>query len=509
MANFQIIKKGVEARNAVIKGANFLADAVKSTLGPYGANALIEKGNRITNDGVTISREISAGMKDELERRGAIVLHEAASKTNDQAGDGTTTAIILAQAILKEATSFLGSETTIGNKKSPTEIIKQIQSEKEVIEMRLMEMAEPIKSEEDLINSAIVSVEDKELGKLIGEAQWKLGKDGLLLAEETAERESSVEFVNGVRIDNGFGTSIAINNVEKQALELSNVKVILTNYTFPEGTGILPIMPVLKQVLEMGSRDIVIVSRAFSETAIRQCMENQKTGFRIYPINAPYVDQNEVFKDLQAVLGGRYINTEDSKLEDIMISDVGFAEKILAKRYSAIFTGKIDEMSKKRVEERVEIIKKQIKTEVSDFHRKQLNTRLAQLTSGFGIVKIGATSETERKYKKDKAEDAVNAVRLALQDGTVKGAGLAFKEIAECLPDTYILKRPLMSIYQQIALTSPNDFVVESWVRDPIKVLMTALTNACSVAGTLASTAIVIAYENPKPKLVVNDESNG
>lgn len=499
----KIVQVGVEARNNLIKGANYLADAVRSTLGPYGANAAIEKGNRITNDGVTIAREIS--VKKEIENRGICILREAAIKTNDEAGDGTTTAITLAQAILKEAVNRLPSGKNIIGGQTPAEIIRVIEKERKEVTDKLTSMAIKINSKEELIKSALVSVENEELATLIGEAQWDLGPDGMLIAEETAERESSVEKVFGVRIDNGFGTSVAINNVEKQSLEVNDVRVILTNYTLQD---LKPLVPILEQLSKIGVNKVAIIARAFTETAIRDCMENTKRGYNLFPINAPYTDQNEVMKDLSIVLGGTYINSEERSLDSMQLSDVGLAERIVAKRYSAVLTGKNDESAKKRVENRVEEISRAIKGSFSEFEKRQLRERMAQLTSGFAIVKVGATSEVERKYKKDKCDDAVNAVRAALQEGVVKGAGLAFKEISDGLADTYILKKPLCAIYEQIMSTAPTSFVVEDWVRDPVKVLRIALEKACSVSGTFATTLIAIAAEAPKPRLVQEVDSN-
>jgi len=495
----KIVQVGVVARDNLIEGANFLSDAIRSTLGPYGANCAMEKGNRITNDGVTIAREI--WMKDEIKNRGVSILREAAIKTNDEAGDGTTSAITLAQAILKEAVNRLPKGKGVIGGVTGSELVRIIEKERKEIVEKLEKMAIKIETKEELVKSALVSVENEELAKLIGEAQWDLGKDGILIAEETAERECSVEKVFGVRIDNGFGTSVAINNVEKQSLEVNDVRTIITNHTIQ---NLKPLEDILTQLNRMGINKVVIIARAFTEDAIRTCMENTKKGFAIFPINAPYTDQNEVMRDLASVLGGTYINTETRELDSLQLTDVGIAERIVAKRYSAIITGKNDEKAKERVEKRVEEIRHAIKGSLSEFEKKQLNSRLAQLVSGFAIVKVGATSEVERTYKKDKCDDAVNAVRAALQEGVVAGAGLAFKEISESLPDTYILKKPLLSIYEQIMSTAPSDFKIEPWVRDPVKVLRIALEKACSVSGTFATTLIAIASERPKAKYVQN-----
>lgn len=502
MRRFKKIKKGIEARDALIKGADFLGDCVRSTLGPNGQNFAIEKGNKVTNDGVTVAREIE--LKDEIEHRGVCLLKEAAIKTNDIVGDGTTTAIVLAQAITREAVRSLGKEGVVG-KKTPAEILKQIERERTEITEKLVSMATEIKTEEELINSAIVSVEDRELGKLIGEAQWKIGKEGVLIAEEVNERECSVEYVTGLRLDNGFGTSSVINNQEKQSLDVENASVILTNFTFD---NLLGIKPLLEQLNKTGVRDILLFGRAFSSNAVLSCMENIKNGFRIFPINAPYVDQAEVMKDLAAVLGGTFYHQEERELSDIQISDLGFAEKFIGKRYDAVIAGKADEKSQERISNRLKELEDKSAGSGSQFEKKGLRERIAQLKNGFAIIKIGAVSETERKYKKDKADDAVNAVRVALQEGTVPGAGLAFKTISESLSSDYILKKPLLSIYEQIVSSSPKDFVIEDWVRDPVKVLRVALENAASVAGTLATAGGAIAWENERDKIVVEQSAN-
>lgn len=493
----KVVLIGSAARDKLIAGANFLADAVKMTLGPFGANAAIEKGNRVTNDGVTIAREIE--LKDEIENRGVTILREAAIKTNEQAGDGTTTAITLAQAILQEATKILANSKTFVGRKTPAEVIRIIDTECKEVIARLDKMAVPINSREDLVNSAKVSVEDEELAELIGNAQWEVGKMGRLVAEETIEFKSSVEKIHGIRIDNGVSTTILMNNPEKQTLEVENVRTILTNHTLLD---LKPVATILDQLSKQGVRNIVVVARAFSRDAILACHANCEKGFNIYPMNAPYTDQNEIFKDLEAVLGGRYINQEEGELTDMMISDIGSAKKIIGERFNAIFTGENNDKSTERIAKRVIELKKKLSGNISLFEKNLLEERIAQLDNGFALVKIGATSDAERKWKKDKAEDAVNAVRAAFQEGTVAGGGLAFKEISESLPDTYILKRPLTSIYQQIISNAPSDFKIEDWVRDPVVVLKTALKNACSVAGTFATSGIAIATERPKPRFM-------
>lgn len=496
----KVILKGEEARKAVLAGAKFLRECVSPTLGPFGTNGLLEKGFRITNDGVSIANEVE--LADEIENLGAQKLKESARKTNDQAGDGTTTNITLSYAILEALDEQIGSGTTVSTKQTAS-LIKQLKEEKDEIIKKLKASATPITTKEELIRSAVVSVEDEELGKLIGEAQWDLGPDGVILAEQTAETTTYIEPIKGIRIDNGLGLTQAINNLEKQRLELNEVPVVLTSNTL---ITLKPIVPVLKALSEQGITQVVLVCRAINDTVIKEIENNAKAGFFIYPINAPYVDQREIFLDLQAVLGGRFIDGEQETLDSLQHSDLGHASTIFAKRNDGIFAGKNDETTKERVAKRVKELEEKLAGSVSDFEKKNIQVRVAQLTNGFSLIKVGSTSETERKRVYDKVEDAVNAVRAAFQEGTVKGAGLAFKEIADELPNTYLLKKPIQSIYDQIKRTAPGDFAIEDWVRDPVKVLSVALEQAVSVAGDLATVSVAIHTRRIKAKVQSENE---
>lgn len=481
----KVILIGVEARNALVKGAEFVARATVSSLGPFGANFAIEKNNEITNDGVTIAKEIaSGGIHDESEARGARMIVEASSKTDEVAGDGTTTAMALAIAIVKECIKYLPKDDVGAGKKKPSEIIAQVDREcKDVIE-KLQLLAEPITTEDQLINSAIVSMGDKELGTIIGKAQFALGKDGYLIAEDTNEKYSFVERVMGIKVDNGFVTSLAINNQEKQSLELNNVRILLTNYTFMDMSAI---NEARKALAMAGVKELVVVGRGFSEKAIQECMQITQNGYPLYPINAPYTDQNEIMKDLVAIFGGRYINIEDSEIAVTSDKDFGFATKIVAKRFETVFSGKDDVDARMRVSARIWELEAKKKGSESDFEKKNLEIRISQLTNGFSIIKVGATSQLRQKFLKRKADDAVNAVRAAYREGVVPGAGVAFAIIASKLPDESILKEPLLAINKQIKFSAPSDFVIEDWVKDPVFVLRTALEHACGVATTLAT----------------------
>lgn len=490
---------GLESRNKVIAGANYVADAVKATLGPYGLNALLEKGNRPTNDGFTISAEIAGTLKDEFERRGALALHEASSKTNDEVGDATSSAEALTQAIIKESLRFLPNDKLLVAKKKPSEILKMIEVSKQNVIEKLKESVKQIESEEELIASAKVSVENEELAQMIGSTQWQIGKDGFILVEEVNNPKSSIEIVKGIRIDNGFGTPIVITNQATQSLELNNIPVLLTNYTLQKDDIIRLRDKIFSPLVLQKKLGLVIIARAFSADAIQLCTETMKAGFAVFPINAPYVYQTEIMKDLAAITGASYYDTEESRLEDIRIEDIGFATKIIARRFDAIITGQ--ENGTPAVQKRIEQLQEKANgSAVSDFEKKALQARIAQFQGGFAILKVGAETVFERQYLKDKAEDAVNSVRIALQGGTVKGGGLAFKEISDSLSDDDILKRPLLCIHNQIMTSAPEDFVIEDWVRDPFLTLVSALTNACSVAGQFCSINTVITTKDKKEK---------
>lgn len=487
---------GVKAREELVKGADFLADAVIATLGPFGANWALDKGQKITNDGVSVAREIQISrdtiMPDglpgnEIQNRGAALLREAASKTNDIAGDGTTTSILLAQQIYKIASRQLGKENIIGAKK-PAEVIKQIERERVEITEKLVALSTPITTKEQLIDSAIVATEDKELGTLIGEAQWELGPNGFLLAEETAERTSSVEKVKGLRIDNGVGTSQIFNNLEKMTLEVEDAAIVLTSYSIKGIAEWNPIMKILEDCAKRGITQIVIVARAWTDETVNYCLQNiNKGSVKVYPLSAPYVNMTERMKDLAAVTGAQFYDSENSTLDDIMSSGLGQIKKVVAKRMEAIITGKENAKTDERVQARIDQLQKELDGEASEFAKKALAERIAQLKNGFAIVKVGSPSDIERKRLFDKCEDAVNAVRAAYQEGTVPGAGLAFKTIGEGLDDSYLLKRPLLALHEQIMSSAPKDFVIEDFVRDPVKVLRVALEQACVAASSFAT----------------------
>jgi len=493
---------GVEARKEVLKGVKFLGASVTPTIGPFGTNGLLEKGLRVTNDGISIAREIS--LDNEHQDMGLRKARDAAAKANDLAGDGSTTTITLIDEITTALDEKLGDGRTVGAK-STGELRKQLSQEKDEVIAKLKEISTPIETEEDLIRSAVVSTEDEELGALIGKAQWALGRNGQILAEETNQLETTIEPINGIRIDNGMGLTQAMNNFEKQSLELKDVPVILTTNTVSQGTWD-QLFPIFDGLASQGQRNVVLVCRAISDDVIPLIQANAQKGFFISPINAPYVNQREIMKDLQAVLGGRFVDAEDGGLDTIQHSDLGHIKTLSAQRYTAIFAGETSEEATKRIEKRIEELNDVLKGNPSDFDRKTIEARIAQLDGGFALAKVGAESESERKRIFDKVEDACNAVRAAYQEGTVPGAGLAFKEIAEDMPSDSLLKKPLGSIYTQVMKNAPSDFTIEPWVRDPAKVLRIALEHATLAAGQLATISVSSHTKRVKAKSTEDNE---
>lgn len=508
----KIVLYGNEARAKIILGVNYLADAVKLTLGPSGRNfASGVRGGAIviSNDGVSLAKEIQG--RDEFEDIGVRAVREAATKTNDLAGDGTTTAVTLMQAFLK---CFGFDLEVIGN--SLSKQLKQIADETEQVVLKLNAMAIPITSREHLIKVANVAVENDALAELIGGAQWDVGVSGTVLSEEYNEPKDSIEFIYGVRVDNGLGTSRIANNPEKQALELANVRILVTNKIFNKAKDILEMKDLFDDLIKSGATELVLMGRAFDETAIGLCVKNiQKYlsgegGFPIYPINAPYTDHDEVMEDLAATVGGKFINVNERNLSSVTVKDVGTATKVFTKRYEGIITGSKrgeNEYIDGLVDRRITNIKEKIAGEVSPFEKKNLEARLSQLTAGTALIKVGAETEQERRYKKDKVDDAVNAVKAAMQEGVVPGGGLALKIIADAMPDALIAPA-LRAPYDQIMANAGGVFDIPDWVQDPLKVVRTACQKASSIARSLATTEIIVNFEEEKPMWVQQSKVN-
>lgn len=499
----KILLVGDEARREVKAGVDRLANAVKLTLGPYGRNfASGVRGGavRISNDGVSLAKEIEG--TNEFEDMGVRAVREAASKTNDVAGDGTTTAVVLTQAILND----IMPDPDLVNKKSPVETLKLLEAEGKAVVAALAAMAVPVETREQLIEIVKVSVEDDALAQMIGDAQWRVGASGTLLAEEHNNDEDEVEFITGVRIDNGYGTTRFANNQEKMNLELEGVHVLVTNITFNTAKMVGDLKPLFDQLINIGTKGVVIIGRAFDETAIGLCMKNIQNGFGLYAVNAPYTNQDEVMEDLAAILGAKYVKEGERNVDQVQVSDFGLASKVLATRYEGIIAGQPagkDERIDAWVQERVDKIEKNLLVPtISPFEKNMLEGRRSQLTGGTAMIKVGGETEQARKYRKDKVDDAINASKAAMQEGVVPGAGTALKAIADTLTEGSLLKNALGAPYRQIMANAGKTFEVPEWVQDPLKVVRVGFQKALSIAGSLSTTEILVTYEDEKPMWV-------
>lgn len=498
----KIFVSGAEAHKKIKSGIDLLVDTVKVTLGPYGRNfASGVRGGAVhsSNDGVSLAKEIEG--RDVFEDVSVRAVREVATKTVDIAGDGTTTAMVLVQAIFKA----VGYDPEVFSQMSPGELKKKLKEEtKEVVE-KLEGMSEKVTSREQMIEVVKVSVEDQALAELIGGTQWDVGENGTVMAEEHNAVTDSVERINGVRIDNGFGTSRIVNNQEKQTLELADMHILVTNHVFNTAKMVADLKPLFDQLIAKGTKGVILVGRAFDDTAIGLCVKNIQNGFGLYPINAPYTDQDNVMEDLAAVVGGKYIKASERNLASVQLSDFGFTPKIVAGRFEGIITGQVAGLDARidvLVDARVDTIREKLQGEVTPFDRRQLETRLAQLTGGTAVIRVGAETEQERKYKKDKVDDAVAAARAAIKYGVVPGGGMALKTIAEGLPDTYLLKNALSAPYEQIMANAGRVFEVPEWVKDPLQVVRVGLEKASSIARELLTTEVLVNYEEEKPMWV-------
>lgn len=496
---------GIEARNRAIAGLSFVAKQVKESIGPFGLNHGSEKGDRISNDGAFIADRLIPTIQNEFERRGAIMVSKSVNRINEEIGDGSSTAWALHEAIAKECVRYLPNEKTIKAKKTYSEVARMLEKSKENVIKKLEAKCAPVTTEEQLIKSALVSSEDENIAKLLGVTQWEMGPEGRIVAEESNDKVSSIVKTEGILLDNGFVSSNLVTNPEKQTLEINNpMPILLTNYTIGEPEMKLLRENVLKTLAQQKKGGCIVMARAFTPEAIKESHDNFKS-FPVILINAPFVDQREAMRDIEAVVGGRYIDSEESSLNDIYITDIGCAGRIVARSHNAQIAGVKDETSKARIEKRLEILKKKLSGTLSPFEHRMISERIAQLTDGFAILKVGSQSEADRKRLFDKAEDAVNSVRLALKGGTVKGAGQALKEISEELEEDDILKRPLSCIYDQIMGSAPEDWAIPEWVEDNFIGLKTILEKTCAFVPTFVSLNSLDTEENP-PKCKCNEK---
>jgi chaperonin GroEL len=529
------IKFNMEARDLLKKGVDELSNAVKVTLGPKGRNVIVEKkfgAPQITKDGVTVAKEIELSCP--YENMGAQLVREVASKTNDKAGDGTTTATVLAQSIigvgLKNVTA--GANPMDLKRGIDKAVIKVVES--------LAKQAEAVGDNmEKIENIAKISANgDESIGKLIAEAMSKVKKEGVITVEEAKGTDTTVEVVEGMQFDRGYISAYFVTDTEKMETQFENPYILI----YDKKISVLKeMLPILEQVVQTGRPLLIIAEDIESEALATLVVNRLRAGLKICAVKAPgFGDRRKAMLEDIAILTGGTVITEEKgmKLEDAKIEDLGNADKITVnKDNTTIVKGSGD---KKAIETRISQIKAQIETTTSDYDKEKLQERLAKLAGGVAVLYVGAPSEVEMKEKKDRVDDALNATRAAIEEGTIPGGGVAYIRAIDAIENLKgenedettgieIVKRAIEEPLRQIANNAgkegavvvqkvkegKNDFgynaqtgayenLCETGVIDPAKVARVALENAASIAGMFLTTECVIAEkkeETPAPAM--------
>ncbi|OGP58801.1 MAG: chaperonin GroL [Deltaproteobacteria bacterium RBG_13_49_15] len=525
----KVILYGSKAREKMLRGVNTLADAVKVTLGPRGNNVVLEKtfgSPTVTKDGVTVAKEIE--LEDKFENMGAQMVKEVASKTSDVAGDGTTTATILAQSIYEEGLKLVAAGI------NPMGLKRGIDKGVEAIIDKLKKLSKPTKDKKEIEQVGTISANnDETVGKLISEAMEKVGKEGVITVEEAKSMETSLEIVEGMQFDRGYLSPYFITNAEKMDVVLENPYILLNEKKI---SNMKDLIPLLEQISKMG-KPLLIVAEDVEGEALATLIVNKLRGtLKVAAVKAPgFGDRRKaMLQDIATLTGGQMISEDlGIKLENITVSDLGKCKTIkIDKDNTTIVDGA---GSKKDIEGRVKQIRAQIDETTSDYDKEKLQERLAKLIGGVAVVNIGAATETEMKEKKARVEDALNATRAAVEEGIVAGGGVALVRCIDALEKVKvtgeekhgvsILKRALEEPLRQIAINAgyegsvvlnkilegKDDFgfnaatekyenLMESGVIDPTKVVRFALQNASSVAGLMLTTEAMVAEKPEKKK---------
>ncbi|OHA01098.1 MAG: chaperonin GroL [Candidatus Sungbacteria bacterium RIFCSPHIGHO2_02_FULL_49_20] len=420
-----------KARQALKHGIDKVADTVKITLGPKGRNVVLDKSfgaPQITNDGVTIAKEIE--LEDKFENMGAELAKEAASKTNDAAGDGTTTSVVLTQALVNEGLKY----TTAGV--NVIGLRKELEDGLGLIVKRLQEMAKPVKSKEEIVQVATISAESEELGKIIAEAVEKVGKDGAVTVEESQGTGIEKEVVEGLQFDRGFVSPYMVTNAERMEAVIGDAEILITDKKI---STIQSILPLLEKMARAGKKELVIVAEDVEGEALATLVVNRlRGGFNALAIKAPgFGDRRkEMLEDIAVVTGGKVISEEVGlKLESADFDMLGHARRVVSDKDNTTIVG--GKGKKDQIESRVKQIRAQIERTTSEYDKEKLQERLAKLSGGVAVIKVGAATETEMKYVKLKIEDAVAATKAALAEGIVPGGGVALFKAAVLMKESW------------------------------------------------------------------------
>ena len=520
------IKFSSDARSAMVRGVDILADTVKVTLGPKGRNVVLEKSfvsPLITNDGVTIAKEIE--LEDHFENMGAKLVSEVASKTNDIAGDGTTTATVLTQAIVREGIK----NVTAGA--NPIGIRRGIETAVAAAVEALKNNAIPVANKEAIAQVAAVSSRSEKVGEYISEAMEKVGKDGVITIEESRGMETELEVVEGMQFDRGYLSQYMVTDNEKMVADLENLYILITDKKI---SNIQEILPLLESILQ-SSRPLLIIADDVDGEALPTLVLNKIRGtFNVVAVKAPgFGDRRKAMLEDIAILTGGTVITEDLGLElkDATIEALGQAAKVSVDKDSTVIVEGAG--NPEAIANRVAVIKSQIETTTSEFDREKLQERLAKLSGGVAVIKVGAATETELKEMKLRIEDALNATRAAVEEGIVAGGGTALVNVISAVAalelegdeatGRNIVLRALEEPVRQIAYNAGYEGsividrlknaeagtgfnaatgewvnMIEAGIIDPVKVSRSALQNAASVASLILTTEAVVANK-PEP----------
>ena len=520
------IKFSSDARSAMVRGVDILADTVKVTLGPKGRNVVLEKSfgsPLITNDGVTIAKEIE--LEDHFENMGAKLVSEVASKTNDIAGDGTTTATVLTQAIVREGIK----NVTAGA--NPIGIRRGIEAAVATAVEALKNNAIPVSSKEAIAQVAAVSSRSEKVGEYISEAMEKVGKDGVITIEESRGMETELEVVEGMQFDRGYLSQYMVTDNDKMIATLDNPFILITD---KKVSNIQEIIPLLEQIVQQGRALLIIADDVDGEALPTLVLNKLRGTFNVVAVKAPgFGDRRKAMLEDIAVLTGAQVITEDLGLElkDATLAQLGTAGKVVVSKDSTTIVEGAG--SKELIANRVALIRAQAQDTTSDFDREKLHERLAKLSGGVAVIKVGAATETELKEKKLRIEDALNATRAAVEEGIVSGGGTALVNVQKVVDALELegdlatgakivsrsLEEPLRQIAENAGLegsvivarlkseekgigynAATDEWVnmIEEGIVDPTKVTRSALQNAASVSALLLTTEAVVA-DKPAP----------
>ena len=520
------IKFAEDARSAMLRGVDVLANTVKVTLGPKGRNVVLEKAfgsPLITNDGVTIAKEIE--LEDHFENMGAKLVAEVASKTNDIAGDGTTTATVLTQAIVREG---LKNVTAGAN---PVGIRRGIELATKAAVEELHRISRPVESKEAIAQVAAISSGSAEVGELIAEAMEKVGNDGVITIEESKGIETELDVVEGMQFDRGYLSQYMVTDNDKMIATLDNPFILITD---KKVSNIQEIIPLLEQIVQQGRALLIIADDVDGEALPTLVLNKLRGTFNVVAVKAPgFGDRRKAMLEDIAVLTGAQVITEDLGLElkDATLAQLGTAGKVVVSKDSTTIVEGAG--SKDLIANRVALIRAQAQDTTSDFDREKLHERLAKLSGGVAVIKVGAATETELKEKKLRIEDALNATRAAVEEGIVSGGGTALVNVQKVVDALELegdlatgakivsrsLEEPLRQIAENAGLegsvivarlkseekgigynAATDEWVnmIEEGIVDPTKVTRSALQNAASVSALLLTTEAVVA-DKPAP----------